>query len=80
MENESDPDDSRIGSKAEIDSLYAALRDSKGIDDLCLFAGSLDAGLRSEHAKGSLITFDMLEHGLRVAEVKPLSVLPQNAN
>ena len=58
----------------------ATLGDSKGLDDLCLFAGTLDAELCGEHAKGSQISFRMLEHGLRAAEIKPLPVLPHNAD
>ena len=58
----------------------AALGDSKGFDDVCLFAGTLDTELCGEHAKGSLITFRMLEHGLRSAEIEPLSLLPHNVN
>jgi len=33
----------------------ATLGDSKGLDDLCLFAGTLDAELCGEHAKGKTL-------------------------
>ena len=58
----------------------ATLGDAKGLDDLCLFAGTLHAKLGGEHAKGSQITFSMLEHGLRATEVEPLSVLSHDAD
>ena len=56
-----------------------ALGDSKGFDDLCLFAGTLDAELYGEHAKRSQITFRMVEHGLRTAEIEPLPIPPHDA-
>ena len=58
----------------------AALGDAKGFDDVRLLAGPLDAELRGEHAKGSQITFRVLKHGLRAAEIEPLSILTNNAN
>jgi len=58
----------------------ATLGNSKGLDDPYLFTGSLDAELCGEYAKGSQITFSMLEHGLRAPKIEPLSVLSHNAD
>ena len=58
----------------------ATLGDSEGFNDLCLFAGTLGAELCGEHAKGSQITFGMLEYGLDAAEIEPLSILPHDAH
>ena len=58
----------------------ATLGDSKGFNDLCLFAGILGAELCGEHAKGSQITFGMLEYGLDAAEIELLSILPHDAH
>jgi hypothetical protein len=58
----------------------ATLGNSKGLDDLCLFAGTLYAELCGQHAKGSQISFRMLEHVLRDTEIEALSILPHNAD
>ena len=58
----------------------AALGNAKGSDDVRLLAGSLDAELRGEHAKGSQISFRVLKYGLRAAEIEPVSVLTNNAD
>ena len=57
-----------------------ALGDAKSFDDLRLFAGALDTQLCRIHAKGSQIPFAMLEYGLRAAEVRPLSILSDDAD
>jgi len=59
---------------------HAAFGNAKGLDNLDQFARTLNAELCREHAKASQIPFVMLEHGLRAAEVRPLSILPDDAD
>jgi capsule polysaccharide export protein KpsC/LpsZ len=59
---------------------YAAFGNSKGLDNVNQFARTLNAQLCREHAKASQIPFVMLEDGLCAAEVRPLSVLPDDAD
>jgi capsule polysaccharide export protein KpsC/LpsZ len=49
--------------------------------DLCggRLATAVPTAIR-EHAKASQIPFVMLEDGLRAAEVRPLSILPDDAD
>jgi hypothetical protein len=54
--------------------------DSERSNDVSLFAGTLHTQLCGEHAKRSQISFRMLEHGLRAAEIEPLSILPHDAD
>jgi len=59
---------------------HAAFGNSKGLDNVDQFARTLNAELCREHAKASQIPFVMLEDGLRAAEVRPLSILPDDAD
>jgi hypothetical protein len=58
----------------------AALGNSEGFDDVCLFAGTLSAELSREHTERSQIPFRVLKHGLRAAEIEPLPVLTYDAD